>query len=311
MEHMGYSPDSRTDIGIDRKRFAMMATIAFVSIAVLAFTLMVLFKYKRRPTQPAMPRAFLLPIYMQRYGSAADPTSTSTRSPLDDPSPAYEEEEPILARGNSIVVPIPAHTRPPRELSPSRRNANPPLFGSVHHRGIYRAPLQIHPALRGVDREARESVDTLPRYPNPPAYSLVVGPPESDINFIDIIRNQQPKLSRIRPAIMYELIIPIVFGGFVLMAILTWSFFFLKKRRSGQNLPGPTPPSSAFPVHARWFHRSQGSDIANVGEYLMTEPLYMHDSGESASTLPRYSVSALPPVYVWVEARNSRFIEEC
>ncbi len=131
------------------------AVAALLLVVGLGFALMR--RKNRRVQQAAMPRAYLLPMYVGRQSLP----------------PAYEVERSALHRPASI-----AHS--PRALAGvSLENAQIGedseyevyIWGSVQHR-TSRRRLPLYPAhhRQNTHESARESVATLPRYEGPPSY---------------------------------------------------------------------------------------------------------------------------------------------
>ena len=156
------SPPSRLD-NAKTRAFAVYGIIAFAVIFLVLSAATVHTHFKRRRAQKAKPRAILLPPHTL----------------YDDAHIAHmyanQNHRAHFAQDRPITVPIEAHAREPRNVGlPSNfvdgGGGDAPVFGSVQHRALNRDLQRFDPAIRREVLEARESVDTLPRYDGPPAY---------------------------------------------------------------------------------------------------------------------------------------------
>jgi hypothetical protein len=173
MDQQQASTDS-TEHQFNGPRLAMIATALVVSFGVLIWVCTALMNCKRRRPQPtSLPRAYLLPVYFQRGRSHTSTSAAPSRSTLvyplypAMPLPDYSEEDPLAHRQTRVSVPLQARTRSVVDGDDDGVH----VFSSVQ-RGHYRRHHHIHPALRRdrIRESARESVETLPRYENPPSY---------------------------------------------------------------------------------------------------------------------------------------------
>jgi hypothetical protein len=158
-------------------RLAVITTVLVVSFGALIWICTALMNCKRRRTQPAtLPRAYLMPVYVQGGSSHTPASAAPSRSTLvyllypAMPAPDYSEDDPLAHRQTGVSIPLHARTRHP-SLAAGEEEEEVHVFCSVQ-RGHPRRHHRIHPALRRerIRESVRESVETLPRYKNPPSY---------------------------------------------------------------------------------------------------------------------------------------------
>jgi hypothetical protein len=158
-------------------RLAIIATALVVSFAILLWVCTALMNCKRRRPEPTtMPRAYMLPVYVQRdsprLSTSAAPSRSTQVYPLYPPmpSPDYSEEDPMANHYTRVATPLQARTRASHRHILTVDDVH--VFGSVQ-RSYSRRHRRIHPALRRerMRESARESVETLPRYEYPPSYN--------------------------------------------------------------------------------------------------------------------------------------------
>ena len=173
------APPDATPYQFDWPRLGIILTAVIVASAILICVAAALTTCMRRRRQtPTMPRAFLLPVYVQHGSSHTSASAAPARSTLmyprypPMPSPVYEEEDPLARRQTRVSVPPQARTSHRRTLGVVE-DEDIYILGSVSHQQSRRRH-RIHPALsrEHIRESSRESVETLPRYENPPSYKL-------------------------------------------------------------------------------------------------------------------------------------------
>jgi hypothetical protein len=160
------APTDTPDRPFNWRRLAIIATALVVSFALLIWICTALANCQRRRREATrMPQAYVLPVYAQPYLSTSTVLSRSTLVyPLYPamPSPDYLEHDPMAGHYTPVATPLRARVR-------SREGEDDVhVFGSVQRGYVSRRHQRIHPALRR--ENARESVETLPRYEAPPSY---------------------------------------------------------------------------------------------------------------------------------------------
>ncbi|KAJ4364731.1 hypothetical protein N0V83_009328 [Neocucurbitaria cava] len=156
-----------------------IAVIALVAIAAILQNP----RSKRRRACPVAQRVNEMPVHAHSPHFNADdasaPASSAVR-PQYTMYSTYAEDHPIYGFGLMMMVPTEAHTHAPGRVSASNDdNEDPPGFGSVQHRGFHSGLQRLDASRRQEIAEARESVDTLPRYDNAPSYQAKDDPLES------------------------------------------------------------------------------------------------------------------------------------
>lgn len=162
-------------------RLASMTIGLVVAASLVIWLVTALLNCKpQRRNSATIPRAYLLPVYVDRHSSAGGtqpPATSSHRSeyPLgpDVLSPVHEVEDPTSYLRTRISTPLQAHRHISRRFSVTDIDGNDiHILDSVQQRASQRNH-RIHSALcRVITHEsARESVETLPRYENPPSYN--------------------------------------------------------------------------------------------------------------------------------------------
>lgn len=82
--------------------------------------------------------------------------------------------------GLMMLAPTEAHMQAPDRVNASNdNNEDAPISGSIQLRGFHCGLQRLDASRRPDIAEARESVDTLPRYDNPPSYIVKDNPLES------------------------------------------------------------------------------------------------------------------------------------
>ncbi|CAO2653811.1 Nn.00g032220.m01.CDS01 [Neocucurbitaria sp. VM-36] len=136
------------------RAFAAYGIIATACVVLVLCAATVHTHFKRRRAH-VKPRAILLPLQDPNWGHIY----SDNRLLIDDP--------------RLVAAPVRAHARSPRNIGlPSHDiDGDAPDFDSIRRRDFARDPQRYDPTLQRQVLEARESVDTLPRYDDPPAYN--------------------------------------------------------------------------------------------------------------------------------------------
>ncbi|RAR02372.1 hypothetical protein DDE83_008594 [Stemphylium lycopersici] len=166
---------------INWARFAIILVGMVVVPALLIWSIMTISKYRcRRSQQNALPRAFLLHAYIQRQQLAGDwaathsPAQATTLEPpyLETPPPADNETSAPAHRDVRVEFPPQAHIRGPNQrVGAGRRSPDVFVLGSVQPRNPQRrSHIRSVCHRSGPQHSNYESVETLPRYQDPPSY---------------------------------------------------------------------------------------------------------------------------------------------
>jgi hypothetical protein len=101
-------------------RLAVITTVLVVSFGALIWICTALMNCKRRRTQPAtLPRAYLMPVYVQGGSSHTPASAAPSRSTLvyllypAMPAPDYSEDDPLAHRQTGVSIPLHVRTRHP------------------------------------------------------------------------------------------------------------------------------------------------------------------------------------------------------